>query len=95
MAKAKELNILFVETSAKIDVGINELFENILQTLVGDDEMEDGDQEGQSHPAPNPNGIFFTFNLKRETSISMTSTTNLLRMIDLDVNVNLIQQHKA
>jgi len=52
IAKAKDLGIMFVETSAKLNTGINELFTNIVQTLVGDEDTNEFESKGTKPYVP-------------------------------------------
>ena len=57
MTKGKEHKVLFVETSAKEDTGINELFQNSIENLIVDDEDSDGEyDDGDNGGANPPNG---------------------------------------
>ena len=49
--KARDLNVMFIETSAKTKDGINELFDNLIEIIVGE-EVEGGDVT-QSNPQDN------------------------------------------
>ena len=55
MEKAKEHEVLFVETSARENIGIDELFNDIVETIV-DGSLDDSDEEGGEVVYGNENG---------------------------------------
>lgn len=50
---AKELDLMFIETSAKTNAGINELFENLLEIILG--ETVDTNKAEQNGNTETPN----------------------------------------